>query len=191
MTGSDYGNLAYLVLLGLAVGGWLIASNRESTGKMLKQAATWALIFVGVALAVGLWTDIRSQMPQQSVLSERAISVPRGYDGHYRLTLEINGAPVDFVVDTGASEMVLSRADAKAVGIDLADLAYTGTAATANGTVRTAPVRLETVSLGPIEDRNVRALVNEGELYGSLLGMGYLQRFERIEIADDELILTR
>ncbi|SLN18115.1 retropepsin-like aspartic protease family protein [Roseisalinus antarcticus] len=192
MTGNEYGNLAYLVLLLVAVGGYFISQNRRNVGKLARQAATWLLIFVGVAVAAGIWGDIRREIgPQQAVVSERVIEAPRGFDGHYHLTLGINGTPVDFVVDTGASEMVLSLEDAKRVGIEPGRLSFTGSASTANGVVRTASVRLDTVRLGPIEDRGVRALVNEGELFGSLLGMGYLQRFERIEITDNKLILTR
>jgi aspartyl protease family protein len=95
------------------------------------------------------------------------------------------------VVDTGATEMVLSQDDALRVGIDPDRLIYSGVAATANGTVRTARVRLNEVALGPITDRNVAVYVNEGPMQGSLLGMGYLQRYDRLEIADGRLILER
>jgi aspartyl protease family protein len=57
--------------------------------------------------------------------------------------------------------------------------------------VRSAPVRLDTLNLDGIVDRGVRAWVNEGEMFGSLLGMAYLERYERIEIAGDRLVLER
>jgi aspartyl protease family protein len=87
--------------------------------------------------------------------------------------------------------MVLTQADAKRAGLDPETLAYLGRANTANGEVRTAFVRLEQVQLGEIVDRDVAAVVNEGQMEQSLLGMGYLQRWGRIEIAGGELILTR
>ena len=62
---------------------------------------------------------------------------------------------------------------------------------TANGIVRTARVTLNDVRLGNIQDAAVSAYVNEAEMDGSLLGMDYLSRFERIEIARGRLILTR
>jgi aspartyl protease family protein len=105
--------------------------------------------------------------------------------------LEVNGTPVEFVVDTGATGVVLSQRDADRVGLDAANLVYLGRAMTANGEVRTAPVRLDSMALGGIVDRNIPAWVNEGALDTSLLGMTYLQRWTRIEIAQDELILTR
>ena len=96
-----------------------------------------------------------------------------------------------FVVDTGATDMVLTQTDAQRAGIDPDGLAYLGRAMTANGEVRTALVRLDEVQLGSVTDRGVSAVVNQGEMAQSLLGMGYLQRWGRIEIAAGELILTR
>ena len=98
---------------------------------------------------------------------------------------------VDFVVDTGATDIVLTRADAARVGIDPATLRYDGRASTANGIVRSARVRLDSFRLGGVLDRDVTAVVNEGEMETSLLGMRYLQRFERLEIADNRLVLER
>lgn len=192
MSGDDIASLLYLMLLAVAIAGWFFVQNRDSLGKLVQQAAIWGLIFVGAIAVAGLWDDIRSSFtPNQAVISDRAIEVPRSVDGHYHLTLTVNGTDVDFVVDTGASQVVLTRQDAIRVGLDPDDLRFIGSAATANGIVATAPVRLDRVALGPIEDRNLRAVVNDGELFSSLLGMEYLGRFSSIEIRDDTLILTR
>lgn len=193
MSALDYGNLAYLVLLGAVVVFWFVVQNRQSLNKTLQQGAVWGLIFLGVVAAVGLWGDIRQTVyPQQLVMSENGrIEVPRGPDGHYYLTLDINSAPVRFVVDTGASGMVLTMSDAKRIGLREEDLIFYSEAMTANGPVRTAPVRLEDVALGPFHDADVRAFVNEGEMNKSLLGMEYLNRFSRLEITSGRLILER
>ena len=193
MTLDTIGHLVYLIVLLAAVGFWVFVQNRQSLGKTAQQLAVWGLIFLGVIAAYGLWGDIRSTlMPQQSVLADTGqITVPRAPDGHYYLTLTINGEPVDFLVDTGASQMVLNAEAAERVGLETGDLAFLGRAMTANGEVRTARVKLETVELGPVTDRNVAAWVNEGELEQSLLGMGYLQRFSGFEINNNRLILTR
>jgi len=191
MNGDSIAQLAYLGLLGAAVAGWFFAQNRESLGKVTQQAVIWALIFVGVIAAAGLWSDIRRDVtPAQAMLSDGRIEVPVGRDGHYHLTLQVNGTPVDFVVDTGASQIVLTRADAEQAGIDTASLAYVGRALTANGPVGTANVWLDEVRLGGWSETGVRAVVNEGDLFQSLLGMEYLGRMARIEIADGRLILT-
>lgn len=191
MSGDNIAQLAFLGLLGAAVAGWFFAANRESLGRVMQQAIVWVLIFVGVIAAAGLWSDIRRDVtPAQAMLSNGRIEVPVGRDGHYHLTLEVNGTPVDFVVDTGASQIVLTRADAERAGIDPASLAYVGRALTANGPVGTANVWLNEVRLGGWSETGVRAVVNEGDLFQSLLGMEYLGRMARIEIADGRLILT-
>lgn len=192
MDSYDIGRLTYLVLLCAAVAGSFFMMNKASWGKSLQQLAIWALIFIGAIGAYGLWNDISSDvLPRQSVVSTGVVEVPRRPDGHFYLTLDVNGTPVDFVVDTGASQVVLTMEDAQRVGIDAKDLAFVGTAMTANGEVRTAPVTVDEMVLGDVRERNIRVYVNEGAMDMSLLGMSYLRRFDRIEIADDTLILTR
>lgn len=191
MDSWQIGNLFYLVLLGSAVLMWFIAENRNSLGKTLRMAMVWIFIFIGVIAAYGLWNDVRSTVvPRQTVMmDEDRIEVPKAPDGHYYLTLAVNDTPVEFVVDTGATGVVLTKADAQRAGINLNNLQFFGQAYTANGPVRTAPVRLD--QIGPFPDRNFRAWVNEGEMDQSLLGMTYLQRFETLQISNGRLILIR
>ena len=192
MTGDEIANLAFLGLMGAAIAGSYFLSQRGNMGKTAQQAAIWGLIFVGVIAAVGMWGDIRQTVtPSQQVISDRQIVVPRQADGHYYLTLEVNAVPVTFVVDTGATQVVLSQEDARRVGLDPDNLRYLGRAFTANGEVETADVWLDTVTLGPFVDEGLRAVVNKGAMEGSLLGMTYLGGFETIQIRNDELVLIR
>lgn len=192
MTSDEIARLAYLALLGTAVVGWAIAENRGGLGPFLRRMLVWGFIFLGVIGGYGLWSDIRTDVaPRQLVLDGGVVEVPRAFDGHYYLTLDIDGRDVDFVVDTGATDIVLSRDDAERLGFDTGALAYTGLAGTANGMVRTARVALPSVTLAGVTDRNVPAVVNEGEMSGSLLGMRYLQSFSRLEISDGRLLLER
>ncbi len=185
--------LVYLSVLGTAVVFWFLAQNRQSLNKTLQQVMAWVFIFVGVVAVVGLWEDIRTTVgpaPQMTVTGE-SIEVPRSADGHYYLPVQVNGEPITFLVDTGASQIVLSDKDARRAGIDPNQLNYFGRALTANGEVRTAPVRLDTLTVGPIIDQNVSAWINEGELHKSLLGMDYLHRFSNIQFTDGRMILSR
>ena len=193
MAEIDTAHLIYLIVLLTMLAGWFFLQNRPSMNKTLQQAAVWGLIFVGAAAGVGLWQDItRDTARQQLSISEAGeIILPRGRDGHYYLTAEVNGAPVRFVVDTGASDIVLSKADAGRIGIDPEELNYLGRAATANGETRTAFVKLDEIVVGNAVDHNISAVVNEGAMSQSLLGMGYLQRWGWIEISGGELRLSR
>jgi aspartyl protease family protein len=193
MTEHDIGRFAYLALLLLAVAGWVIAENRRNLGALLRQGLGWGFIFLAAIAAYGLWGEIRTQVaPRQAVFDAGArIEVPRAPDGHYFLTLEVGGTPVRFMVDTGATVTALSARDSKRLGIDRRTLAFTGQARTANGVIRTAPVTLRDVTLDGIPMGTMAAWVGDGPLDVSLLGMDFLGRFARIEIAGDRLILTR
>lgn len=193
MAEFEIAHLIYLIVLLAMVAGWFFMQSPPNMNKSLQQAAVWGLIFTGAAAGVGLWQDItRDTARQQLTISEEGeIVLPRGRDGHYYLTAEINGAAVRFVVDTGASDIVLTKADAARIGIDPEALDYLGRAGTANGETRTAFVRLDEVVVGPAVDHNVPAVVNDGDMSQSLLGMGYLQRWGRIEISGGELRLSR
>ncbi|MGH1353513.1 MAG: retropepsin-like aspartic protease family protein [Thalassovita sp.] len=192
MDSWDVGRLAYLILLLVAVGSWYLTQRRGNLSKLVQQALIWVFLFLGVIAAVGLWGDIRQTvMPQQAVHSSGQIELPRAPDGHYYLTAIVNNEPIRFVVDTGASGIVMTLEDAERAGLDRKQLAFLGEAMTANGPVRTARVLLEDFTVGPYEDSNIRAWVNEGEMETSLLGMTYLQRFSKIEITPGFLLLTR
>lgn len=191
MDSSDLPRLVYLVILGTAVAGWVLAESRSNIGKSLRMLIAWALIFLGVIAGYGLWEDVRRDIvPRQTVLADGArIEVPRGRDGHFHLSLDVNGVPVDFLVDTGATDIVLTMEDAGRIGLAPEDLAFLGSARTANGSVRTAFTTVDDIALGPVRFDRVRVAVNEGEMDTSLLGMSFLSRFERLEITADGLAL--
>ncbi|VAV96147.1 Aspartyl protease [hydrothermal vent metagenome] len=193
MENIDNARLTYLTILGVAIAGSYLVSNRKNLGKTLQQAMIWGLIFLGVIAGIGLWDDIRqtAQPSFATVTGDNQIKLRRAADGHYYVNTEVNGKTVRFMVDTGASDIVLTPEDARRAGFDPDTLDYPGTAYTANGAVRTAPIRLDSLSIGPITDTGLRAVVNGGEMEQSLLGMSYLQRFSSIEFSGGFLVLTR
>lgn len=191
MDGDILARVAYLGIILVALLGWALVEYRGRLGFAARSAVAWGMIFVGAAAGYGLWGDIRgSIMPVQSVTENGQIEVPRAEDGHYYLTLTIDGVEVEFLADTGASNVVLSDSDARRLGIDPESLAYLGQAETANGTVLTADVSIRNVELGPFFDARITASVTNGAMEGSLLGMDYLGLF-RIEIDRDTMILSR
>ena len=193
MTTDDMMQLVYLSIWGAVLVGYLLVARATNLGTTLRHAVLWGLIFVGVAAAYGLWENLNDRRP--SVTGDGEIVLRAGNDRHFRLELQVNGSPVTFILDTGASDLVLSQEDAARVGFDPASLPYLGQARTANGIVGLARVELNEVVLaeGGLEfrDTNVPAFVNEGALDVSLLGMGYLSRCARISIEGDRLFLQR
>lgn len=194
MESDQITRLIYLGVLGTVLLSYALISGRQNLGQSIRHLALWGLIIVGVAAGYGLWQDV-SQSENISVTGDGAVVLRAGRNGHFHIDLQVNGTLVDFIVDTGASDLVLSQADAARVGLDPQALPYLGRARTANGVVGLARVTLDEVVLAHdglvIRDQDVSAFVNEGELDVSLLGMGYLRRYARIAIEGDRLILER
>lgn len=194
MTGWDPDSVARLVYAGLLLAFLFgIVAWRRNLTRSLRDLAIWGLIFGMVILLYSFRDRLRDElMPAAMVETEGGtIELRRARDGHFHATLTVNGAPIRFMVDTGASDVVLSRADARRAGIDPDALAYMGRARTANGTIATARVRLDTVALGDLTDRGIAASVTDGGLETSLLGLSYLNRFSSIEISGDRMRLVR
>lgn len=183
----------YLALLGIVLAAGLLHGYRARLGTALRHAAIWLLIILGLVLAYGFKDQLASQLwpGTASSAGDQAVALHRAADGHFYARVEVNGVPVRFLVDTGASSVVLTREDAARAGLDPDGLSYIVPAHTANGTVMGAPVVLGHVELGGIPDRNVRALVNDGRMPASLLGMTYLGRFKRLSVEGDRLVLVR
>lgn len=192
MDSEDISRLIYLILLGCAVVGWFIAENRDSLGRVARISLIWAMIFVGLVAGFGLWEDVRQDLlPRQAVLTDvGAIEVPRQSDGHFHMTLDINDVPISFLIDTGASDIVMSLDDARRAGLDPDNLAFAGSARTANGVVPTAYTHVDDIAVGPVVFDGVRIAVNGGEMRGSLLGMSFLSRFSKLEIENNRLRLS-
>jgi clan AA aspartic protease (TIGR02281 family) len=115
--------------------------------------------------------------------------IEAGPHGHFLLEAVVNGVPIDFLVDTGASHVVLTIPDARRLGFTANDLEFTQEFQSANGTVRAAPVELRELRIGQLSLFDLEASVNGGTLPISLLGMSFLQRLSSYEVADGRLIL--
>ena len=189
---EDMVRLAYLLILLMALLGFSLFGGPRAVMAAAGRLIVWGLIFAMAIIAYSYRDTIRGALfPATAVRMEGGgVELRRGADGHFQATLEINGEPIRFIVDTGATEIVLARADAAKAGLDLDALVFSGRAITANGPVPTARIRLDSVTLGDVTARNLPASVTAGALQTSLLGMPYLNRFERIEISGDRMRLT-
>jgi len=105
--------------------------------------------------------------------------ISKAADGHYWAEAEVDGRWMRFLVDTGASAVALTTADAQRLGVDTA----------ANGDTMAAPVTLDHLSIAGARVDRVEALVVRDGLQTSLLGMSYLGRLSRFEATPTSLIL--
>jgi aspartyl protease family protein len=118
------------------------------------------------------------------------VTVSRGTDGQFHFSTKANGREMRMMFDTGASSVVLTYEDARAMGLSLADADFSINVRTANGIARSAPITLRSLEIGGIREENVRAMVAQpGRLSENLLGMTFMERLASYEVRGDQLTL--
>jgi aspartyl protease family protein len=183
------------------------AKIRAGAGIVIGWALRWVLLCCGlVLLGVGLLERGAALLPYiaspagregQAAMSAPRASVPPANTmvypanerGHVVLDAAVNGAAVRMLVDTGASLVTLTPADARAAGINPVSLAFNGRVQTANGATRMAPVTLREIRIGQLSFYDVSASVLEN-LNVSLLGMSFLGRLQGYEMRDGKLTIS-
>jgi len=168
------------------------------------------LVFAAIALCAGIlvprYAEHMSTTPAPAALAgrplasaaadapanSRSIVVPRDARGHFEVDARVDGRPLSFMIDTGASVIALTASDAAQLGIHPAQREFIAEVRTANGTVRAAPTRLDMVEVGDLVVRDVPALVMPDEtLSDNLLGLSFLSRLRRFEYSDGRLVLEQ
>jgi aspartyl protease family protein len=118
-----------------------------------------------------------------------SLTFPLNNKGHFMLEAIVEGVPIKFMLDTDATRVILTQADAKRLGLLVNGLSYTQPTGTAQGVVWSAPIRLQKIKIGSVSVSNVAASVSNSELEQSLLGMSFLEKIEGYEVQKGVLIL--
>lgn len=193
----DWFNLAWGLTLLVAISARILTAGPINWSQKARHAAIWAGLVLVVALGftyraelMGIGQRLRGELIPSSAQAtgERELVVTGGESG-FVVMGEVNGEPVRFVVDTGASDTVLSPQDAHRARLDSPSLAFDHLAETANGTGRGARVVAASLSVGQIGFSNVPVLINQAPMSTSLLGMTFLRRLESFEVRDGRLYL--
>jgi len=130
--------------------------------------------------------------PRQTSGGQHTMVLDGDRAGHFQVEARIDGRRLDFLVDTGASLVVLRESAAATVQIFPKPSDYTARVSTANGTVKAAPMTLGRIEIGDITVFDVRALVLPDEaLSQNLLGVSFLSRLKRYEVADGHMVLQQ
>ena len=128
--------------------------------------------------------------PQQSV--GRTVTLRGDRLGHFQVEGSVDGRRLDFMVDTGASLVALRERDANKLGIFPSPRDYTARTSTANGVIAVAPVRLSSLEINGIRIYDVGAVViPDKALNVNLLGMSFLSRVRRFEMANGRLVMEQ
>ena len=187
-------NIGWLVLIGGAV----IAIFRDHLMKAIEAAVLW--IVIALLLLLGYTyrfqlRDITDQVmaetaPGHPAESGHTVALARSQSADFQINTQVNGRSIPMILDTGASAVVLTNEDAKAIGLPVEMIKYTVGIATANGHTKAAEVSLDQVAVGSIVERAVPALIAQpGQLRTSLLGMSFLNRLQSWEVRGDRLVM--
>ena len=130
--------------------------------------------------------------PREPASSGRSLMLESDRQGHFQVEARVEGRFIDFVVDTGASLVVLRESSAAQAGIRPQPRDYTAIAVTANGKIKAARATIERIEVGGITVYDVPALVLPDEaLAKNLLGVSFLSRLKRYEYANGRLVLEQ
>lgn len=191
------GGLYLLMAMVLVVGA--LINRREPFAKMLKMALAWVLIF-GAGFVVFSFRDdlgyvaerLKSEATGTPLVAEEGaeVRVPMAIDGHFWVDAQVNGVPVRFLVDSGATVTTIERSVADAVGVPVSSQRVR-MVRTGNGVIRVAAARAETVEIASIRRENVALHVtdNLGGEPMNVLGMNFLSSLRRWSVEGRWLVL--
>ncbi len=195
---NDGPRLVALSALALVLGASLIFS-RPNIAEVLRSIVLWGgmgiVLVAGYAMRHDLeaiaWRTVGALAPGFAIdQADGTIALVRDSSGHFTLNAKVNGATINFLVDTGASVITLTAKDAQAIGIATDKLSYRTPVTTANGKALVASTRLETVSIAGVQLHGLRAFVAPpGKLETSLFGMNALDRFISWRVEKGRMIL--
>jgi len=183
----------YLLMAMVLIFGTLMA-RRERMARTATMAVAWVTIF-GAGFLLFTFRDdlgyvaqrLRAEATGQPVIEGEELRIPMAIDGHFWIEGSLNGLPVKFLVDSGATMTTIGRDTATEAGIAVSGR-RNQVVRTGNGMLRVATARADSLAIGPIERRQVGLHVADHEDL-NVLGMNYLSSLERWGVEGRWLIL--
>lgn len=183
----------YILMASMLVIGALMA-RRERFARAATMALAWVAIFAGGFVLFTFRDDLgwvaqrlRAEATGAPVEQGEMIRIPMAIDGHFWVSGEINGAPVKFLIDSGATMTTIGSETAARTGVAISpgrdQLVRTG-----NGIVRVSSAYADRLAIGPIERDGMRLHVAQGEDL-NVLGMNFLSSLDRWGVEGRWLVL--
>lgn len=188
----------YLLTLIAFVASSLFFRRKREMYNSLRSFTIWVGIFLAAITIYSFRTEFNNikeritveLFPSKAIInSDNSISFRKSADGHFHVQASIHSKKISFLLDTGATDVVLTIDDAKRIGVDIDELEYTSIYNTANGRIYAAPVTVPAITIGNITIYDVRASVNNSLMDKSLLGMSFLEKLRKYEVNQDTITL--
>ena len=189
MLGGVYLLMALMLVLGA------LMTRREPIAKLLTMALAWVAIFAAGFVLFTFRDDfgwvvqrLRAEATGEPVAQGREIRIPMAIDGHFWIGGELNGVRVKFLVDSGATMTTIGRDTAERAGVQVSarpdQIVRTG-----NGLIRVSSGRAESLTIGPIERRDLAMHVADNADL-NVLGMNFLSSLQRWGVEGRWLVLV-
>ncbi len=196
ITGEAWGGVAGGVAVAAYMGASVL-SRQQTMRRTTQHLAIWAGVVAVLLLGYSFKNELgdlgarmrSSVVPSYPVDAAGQVVITQDEDGGYYVVASVNGQPVRFLVDTGASDIVLSPADAQRLGVDLSALQFNKAVETANGKGFGAPYTADSLSLGSISLGQTPMSINKAPMSSSLLGMAFFNRLKSFRFEGGRLIL--
>lgn len=186
--GSLYLLMAMVLILGT------LMARRERWARLATFGLMWVAIFGAGFLLLTFRDDLgyvaqrlKAEATGNPVVMGKELRIPMAIDGHFWIEGSLNGLPVKFLVDSGATMTTIGRDTAAEAGISVSDR-RNQVVRTGSGMLRVATARADSLAIGPIERRQVGLHVADNEDL-NVLGMNYLSSLDRWGVEGRWLIL--
>jgi len=173
-----------------------LAARRLPLGYVAKAGLAWIAIFAALFAMfsfrfefIGIWERVKADISGTAGqnISGEAIELRRQDDGHYWLMVDINGKPVRFMVDSGATMTAINATTAREAGVS-AD-GYPIILSTANGRVAAKRGNVASLAIGPHRMENHSVVVSESFGDVNLLGMNFLNNMQSWRVEGNMMVL--
>ncbi|NJM49970.1 MAG: TIGR02281 family clan AA aspartic protease [Sphingomonadales bacterium] len=175
-----------------------LAARRISLGETVRMLLAWIAIFALLFVLFSfrgefkqIWNRVTADLAgtANQKASGSSVELTRGDDGHFSVLANVNGRPVRFLIDSGATITTLSSESADAAGLDFDRSDYPVIVSTANGRAKSWRANINSIKVETIvmNDLNIHVSDNLGDV--NLLGMNFLDRLGSWRVQGDKMIL--
>ena len=189
MLGGVYILMAMMLVLGA------LMTRREPRMKLVRMALAWILIFAAGFILFTFrdnfgWVAqrLKAEAVGTPVQEGRETRIPMAIDGHFWVNATLNGKPVKFLVDSGATMTTIDRGTAEATGVEVSPQ-RDQYVRTGNGIIRMSSGRADRLEVGGIERSDVALQVADNDDL-NVLGMNYLSSLSRWGVEGRWLVLV-
>ncbi len=174
--------LVYPLALLVLFSGGIWTALRKDPGFFLRGAMGWVLIFVALYVGYVQYENYQTKQALTKVAGQDPDLILSARDNHFYVDVIINNKKIRAMIDTGASDVVLTEDDARRVGIVIEDIKDYRSYNTANGVVISKYTRLDEITMNNITAYDVRTSISEVDLNQSLIGQSFLNKLSKWQV---------